>query len=237
MTSTNNHDFARTDGRSTRWRGHQQQRRECFVDAAVHAILRFGADVSMEQIAREAGTSKPVLYRFFSGKADLYLAVSEHGLTLLREHIALVADRDGPIRDWIYHLMDTYLKVLQDHRELYRFIARRNFTDRPLRTDPIRPTEQRGAIVVTRAITSRLRQAGLDVGGREPWDSGFTGLVQSVGDWWLDGHPMSRQRLAEYIGTFVWHAIDGALRSTGIILDPDQPLENTNGTTANPNRE
>ncbi len=41
-------------------------------------MVEFGPDVDMEQVAAVAGVSKPVLYRYFADKAQLWIAVGEH---------------------------------------------------------------------------------------------------------------------------------------------------------------
>ncbi|MCU1657870.1 MAG: regulatory protein TetR, partial [Pseudonocardiales bacterium] len=66
----------KSDGRSSRWTAHRAARREELIDAAVLAIGRHGASVGMDQIASVANTSKPVIYRYFADKNDLYRAVS-----------------------------------------------------------------------------------------------------------------------------------------------------------------
>ena len=56
------------DGRTTRWDAHRDQRRAELVQAAVRAIDQHGPDVTIADIAAEAGVSKPVLYRYFTDK-------------------------------------------------------------------------------------------------------------------------------------------------------------------------
>src|SRR5689334_2703808 len=65
------------DGRRDRWEDHRTQRRAELVAAAVTAVTRYGSDVDMEQVAAVAGVSKPVLYRYFADKAQLWTAVGE----------------------------------------------------------------------------------------------------------------------------------------------------------------
>ena len=62
------------DGRTRRWAGHREARRLELVDAAVVAIEEHGPEVTTEQIAAEAGVSRPGLYRHFDGKDDLQSA-------------------------------------------------------------------------------------------------------------------------------------------------------------------
>src|SRR6476620_9839609 len=63
------------DGRDSRWDSHREARRAELVEAAVAAIDEHGPTASIADIAVSAGVSKPVLYRYFSDKDDLYRAV------------------------------------------------------------------------------------------------------------------------------------------------------------------
>ena len=54
-------------------------RREAFLEAAVTVIRRDGAGASMETMAREAGVTKPILYRVFGDREGLLLALGERG--------------------------------------------------------------------------------------------------------------------------------------------------------------
>ncbi|MGH3547151.1 MAG: TetR/AcrR family transcriptional regulator [Pseudonocardiaceae bacterium] len=51
--------------------GHREQRRAALVQAAMRAIRQHGPDVAMDDIATEAGVSKPILYRHFLDKGGL----------------------------------------------------------------------------------------------------------------------------------------------------------------------
>src|SRR6478735_7754235 len=72
-------DPAADDGRSSRWDDHRETRRAELVEAAVAAIDEHGPGANIAQIAASAGVSKPVLYRYFSDKDDLYRAVGAWG--------------------------------------------------------------------------------------------------------------------------------------------------------------
>ena len=52
-------------------------RRHQLLDAADRVIRRRGAGASMDEIATEAGISKPILYRHFGDKDGLHRALAE----------------------------------------------------------------------------------------------------------------------------------------------------------------
>ncbi len=65
------------DARSERWREHRKKVRSEIVDAAFRAIDRLGPEVSLREIAEEAGTAKPKIYRHFTDKSDLFQAIGQ----------------------------------------------------------------------------------------------------------------------------------------------------------------
>ena len=67
----------KVDARSERWREHRKKVRSEIVDAAFRAIDQLGPDLSLREIAEEAGTAKPKIYRHFTDKSDLFQAIGE----------------------------------------------------------------------------------------------------------------------------------------------------------------
>lgn len=90
------------DGRSSRWSAHRAARREELIDAAITAVTRHGAGVGMDQIAGVARTSKPVIYRYFTDKTDLYRAVSQRVVGDVLSTLVAVAASDPPPRELIH---------------------------------------------------------------------------------------------------------------------------------------
>src|SRR4051795_12149871 len=65
------------DGRRARWTEHRRARREDLVAAAVEAVRLAGPDFAVDDVARSAGVSKTVIYRYFSDKGELINDVLE----------------------------------------------------------------------------------------------------------------------------------------------------------------
>ncbi|MCP2259602.1 transcriptional regulator, TetR family [Streptoalloteichus tenebrarius] len=233
----------RPDARRERWRAHRAARRAEFVEAAIRAITRHGAGVGMDEIAAEAGVSKPVLYRHFADKADVYLAVGQRGTEMLMDRLgpalARIERGDHTPRDWIRGAVGAYIGFVADHPELYHFVVRRRFVEAPEddRAAPATPdvvAEDKALIaaVLSRVIGDYLRLFEMDSGGAEVWGYGLVGMVQAAGDWWLERRSMSREAVTDYLTQIIWHAVDGVLRSGGIHLEPDVPFAEAFGAAA-----
>jgi AcrR family transcriptional regulator len=78
----------------------REERRAQIVRAAARAFLRGGFDgTSMEDVAREAGVTRLIVYRIFESKQDLYRAVLEGVVAQLVEGFSPAAGpvgSDGP---------------------------------------------------------------------------------------------------------------------------------------------
>jgi AcrR family transcriptional regulator len=203
------------DGRRARWTAHREQRRLALIGAAVEALVQHGPDVDMDQVAAAAGISKPVLYRYFADKAQLWLAVGEHmAQQVLEAVVPTVAQlREEP--GLIAATVDAYLAAIETQPELYRFL--RHQAGLTGVEQLMARSTQIVAVGLARAIGDRLRALGLDAGPAEPWAFGLVGFVQAVGDWWMvRGQPMSRAALTEYLTTLLWKGFEGVQRAADL---------------------
>lgn len=72
----------------------KDRRRAEIIDAAEEVFAQTGFDqATMEQVARAARLSRALIYVYFKDKTELHFAVSERGLTLLRERFLQAAAR------------------------------------------------------------------------------------------------------------------------------------------------
>lgn len=196
------------DGRRTRWAAHRKQRRVELIGAAIAAVMQHGPEVDMGQVAAAAGISKPVLYRYFKDKTQLWLAVgdfvAQEVVNAVVTAIAEVREEEGLVRVAV----DAYLAAIEDKPELYEFLIGR--ADVPGVHHLVARSAQTVATELARVIGDRLRALGLDAGPAEPWAFGLVGFVQAVGDWWMRrGQPMTRAALTDYLTALLWHGIDG----------------------------
>ena len=203
------------DRRRSRWTDHRRQRRDELVSSAVRAIILHGSDVDMAQIAAVAGVSKPVLYRYFTDKAQLWIAVGERLAQTVTDAVAPAIAQVREERALIAATIDAYLGTIEAEPDLYRFLVHQSGS--PAMPGLIAQSARTIATDLARVIGDRLRALGLDSGPAEPWAHGMVGMVQSVGDWWiLHGRPMSRAALTDYLTTLLWQGLSGVRAAADI---------------------
>ncbi len=113
-----------------RTRRHERARAE-IVESAARAFARKGFHgTSIDDIAREAGISPSSLYRYFSGKEELYRAlldnISEVVLAPFSDPLLPTLEFE-PRMEW---LVRRQLSIVEDHREFFvTFASERASTD------------------------------------------------------------------------------------------------------------
>jgi AcrR family transcriptional regulator len=213
------------DARRDRWRSHRAARRAEFVDAAMRALAEHGPDVGMDHIAAEAGVTKPVLYRHFADKADLFVALGQRGTEILFDRLIPAMNNEEAPVPRIRKSLDAFFSTVEEHPNLYRVLVRRSFAKATVEQDIVAEDKELIANALAALLGDYLRSLDIDSGGAEPWGHGIVGMVQNVSEWWLERRTMSRDAVVEYLTQIIWSAIDGFTRAHGIVLDPNKPLE------------
>jgi AcrR family transcriptional regulator len=187
-------------------------RREQLVEATLAAVGRHGAGVGMEEIAAEAGTSKTVVYRHFTDRAELYVAVCNRVASQLLPKLRSAIETGGSHpREMVAAAIETYLAFIEADPELYRFVVHQQTLDRPS-SDPIDGLSDLVGAQAAAAISVAMQQAGRDPAAAGAWGHGVVGLVRSAADWWLrSGRPMVRTELAAQLTELAWAGLSGVV--------------------------
>ncbi|MBN1699146.1 MAG: TetR/AcrR family transcriptional regulator [Spirochaetales bacterium] len=103
----------------------RQARKEGIINAAEKLFCTYGfSRVSMDQIAAEAEFTKRTLYQYFSGKEDLYFAVTLKGFRTLFAYCGKAIEKGGNGFDKIRHAFMAYFHFYTDFPELFRLMNR-----------------------------------------------------------------------------------------------------------------
>jgi AcrR family transcriptional regulator len=220
----------KVDARTERWREHRKKVRTEIVDAAFRAIDQHGPDVSVREIAEEAGTAKPKIYRHFTDKSDLFQAVGERLRDMLWAEIFPVIDltRDSA-SEVIRRSIEQYVYLVDDHPNVVRFVLQGRFPDQAETT--MRAVNQSRDITLAMAelFNNEMREMELDREALELAAFAMFGTLSSSTDWWLgasDDVPrrMPREKFVGHLTTIVMGAIIGTTALLGVRIDPDLPI-------------
>jgi AcrR family transcriptional regulator len=193
--------FSKRDGRSDRWRAHREVRRAELIEAAIAAVTVRGADIGMDDISRASGIAKPVFYRYFSDKADLFVAVGRTIGQLVVDETTAAIDAAGSPRAKLAAGIEAYLIGIESRPEVYRFVVQHRDLDDYASVVGLHATE---------VIGEFMRQAGLDSGAAELWGFGIVGLARAAADRWLEQKTMSREAVVTYLTDLLWPGLSGA---------------------------
>ena len=214
---------ARKDGRSARWAEHRAARRAELIEAAMGAIREHGVNVGMDQIAKAARTSKPVIYRYFTDKADLYRAiVAQTAGTLLQRVVAALDGVTDP-RAELAAGVQAFLSMLEEDPELYRFAVTHPIDDNDAE-DLVRDYTGTIGEIITQRLRGHLTAHGRDPAAARPWGIATVGFLRAAGDWWIDHRDdMTRERLADYLTSLLWGGAAGVYALGGIEVENRPP--------------
>ena len=89
-----------------------------------------GARAVLREIAEEAGTAKPKIYRHFTDKSDLFQAIGERLRDMLWAAIFPAIDISAdPAREVIQRSVEKYVDLVDEHPNVCRFLIQGRFAE------------------------------------------------------------------------------------------------------------
>jgi AcrR family transcriptional regulator len=159
-----------------------------------------GPGVGIDDIARCSGIAKPIFYRYFRDKAELFIEVGRAVAEAVVAETTAAIDAAQSPRSKLAAGIDAYLASIESRPELYRFVLQH------------RDLDDYATIVglhATAVIGEFLREAGQDSGAAELWGFGIVGLVRAAADRWLEQQTMSRAAVVDYLTDLIWPGLAG----------------------------
>ncbi len=168
------------------------EQRSRLLAASMDAIRKHGSDVSIDDIASEAGVSKPVIYGHFGdrlGLADAIAVVTAEGIT--EATVAEVAERSegNPGDDFesaVGVIVSSLVDLVENESEIYGFLVRtirsgdRGFFDNAL-VDVIRERGGQLAEIANPDVSEEARKVLVD--------GAFGFLLFAIESWHQAGSP------------------------------------------------
>src|SRR6266508_3191450 len=169
-------------------------RRLELLEAAIEVIRREGPTASMDEIAAQAGITKPIVYRYFGDRAGVYQAVAE-------QYCADLTSRF--LHANVVKAIDAYLASVQDDPQVHQFLLHPQHATRPAVTFGYHVGE-----VLADVLRQRLEAADRDTAPAGPWGHAIAGMVQAASTWWLVSPQVPRTTLVDHLSTLLWDGLD-----------------------------
>jgi AcrR family transcriptional regulator len=213
------------DGRTARWSGQREKRRAEFVEAALEAIVQYGPQASIEQVADHVGVTRTKLYRYFNGAADLHHSVARRVSDMLTAKQTLVWD--GPVSPMqvVRGTVSMHVRWRMEHPNLYEYLTRHPLSDDADGISAITDVNSAVAASLGGVIATFYRTLGLDERPAVPLSIGAIGFVESAVTHWLkDPAALPRREFTTQLAEWMWSLLNCALLKGGINIDPDHPI-------------
>jgi AcrR family transcriptional regulator len=200
----------------------REARREVLLDAAIEVIRQRGPDASMEEIARRAGITKPVVYRYFGDRAGLYRAVAERYCDRLKRDFLNAMSRRRDLRGIVTGAIDGYLAFIEAEPRVHQFLLHPQPDQRGGERVPVRAYSWHVGEEIAAALRHRLEAAALDTESARPWGHAIAGMVEAAGTWWCHGEGIAvpRARLVEQLTTLLWSGLGSATETLSLVEPP-----------------
>jgi AcrR family transcriptional regulator len=170
-------------------------------------------EVSIDDLAAAAGVSKGLLYHYFPGKRDLYVALIRAAVEEMREVTAPQGGPPGP--DRLRRSLDAYLDFVEHREQGFRAVLQGGIgADREI----WQITEEMRALTVERVLQ------GLGVERPRPVLRsvlrGWVGFLEATSLDWLAHRDLARDQLLDLLTLALGSALEAAQR-----VDPEVEFE------------
>jgi AcrR family transcriptional regulator len=199
-------------------------REQQMLDAGVSVFSRHGYhDASVEQIAEQAGISKPMVYLYFGSKEELFLACLRREAARLRTLITTaVGDADEP-RDALDKGLRAFLVAVGEHRAAWLALYRRaGALGEPFVAEQ-RAVREDIAAAITALMRSEAARQDLPDDEVELVARAVIGAAESLADWLLDHPDADPEHTATGLMSFAWRGVGHLVRQQEQPLPPGEP--------------
>jgi AcrR family transcriptional regulator len=189
-----------------------EERRAGILDAALAVFSARGFhSSSIDDIAREAGISKALIYEHFESKQGLYADLLERNANELFERLASalagVGVESGAAR--LATGLDAFFSFVEERRDAWRILFR-DVVDPETSAVLGRMVEQVTAVVaalIAQDPGAKVRDEDNEQGIRVLAQM-LVGAVQSVANWWAEHPEVAREHAVEMVMDFAWVGLD-----------------------------
>jgi AcrR family transcriptional regulator len=199
-----------------------QERRAQLLDVGRSVFADVGYEAaSIEEIAKRARITKPVVYEHFGGKEGLYAVVVDREVRRLVDSINQALAGDHP-RVLLEQAALAFLTYIENEPEGFKILVR----DSPIASSSGTLASVIGDIAdqVEDIFGQEFKKRGFDPKLSPLYSRALVGMVALVGQWWLDVGKPRREAVAAHLVNLAWNGLKD------LQADPTGPTATGKGT-------
>ncbi|MFC5925996.1 TetR/AcrR family transcriptional regulator [Micromonospora vulcania] len=181
-------------------------REQQMLDAAVKVFSRRGFHAaSMDEIAEDAGISKPMVYAYLGTKEELFVACLHREGTRMMQAIAGAAAPDLPADERLWRGLKAFFGFVGAHRDGWAVLYRQARGEQPFAGE-LATMRTRLVEVVAGMLDHALRAEGREVAGTdlEVVAYALVGATESLADWLADRPEADPEKTATRMMNVAW---------------------------------
>ena len=200
------------------------------LQAAQRAIHRDGPQISIDEIAAEAGITKPIFYRHFGDRRGLARALRDSSLGLMigtpsddpsgdrraaRERIAAfypVVSQPEHLRRVVVGFATGFQMFVEMNRNLYRFLRAEGVMD-SMWEEPDASIKEPVAESLAASLRAVFADRGIDDVTADIWANALRGMVREIVHWSTTAQVCDRFELERQFDLLAGVLIDGLGRA------------------------
>ena len=182
-----------------------QERRAQLLDVGRSIFAELGYEAtSIEEIAKRAHITKPVVYEHFGGKEGLYAVVVDREVRRLVDLITSALQADHP-RLLTEQAALAFLTYIEEEPDGFKILVR----DSPIASSSGTLASVIGDIAaqVEHIFVSEFSKRGFDPKLAPIYSRALVGMVALVGQWWLDVGKPKREVVASHLVNLAWNGL------------------------------
>ena len=180
-------------------------RREQLIEVGRSAFAEKGFEAtSVEEIAANAGVSKPVVYEHFGGKEGLYAVIVDREMRILLDKVASALTA-GHARELLEQAALALLDYIEQDTDGFRILVR----DSPVATATGTFASLIGDIAsqVEHLLAAEFKARGYDTKFAPMYSQMLVGMVALTGQWWLDVRKPKKDDVAAHLVNLAWNGL------------------------------
>jgi AcrR family transcriptional regulator len=182
-----------------------KERREQLLDIGRRLFAKRGLDgTSIEEIAAQAGVSKPVVYEHFGGKEGLYAVVVDREVDRFLSMATDVLNGDDTMEKFEAAAV-ALLRYIEDNSDGFRILVRDSHPASGSGTFASLISDI--ASQVEYILGDVLKDRGYDPKLAPMYSQMLVGMVAFAGQWWLDVRKPKLEEMAAHLVNLAWNGL------------------------------